>query len=73
MGNLATYYTGYVRLLGHRPTILVFKNGLSCRAFALRLVFEEGTLLRALMDGCLAAAETQLDLDSDLVDALSID
>ena len=35
MGNLATYYTGYVRLLGHRPTILVFKNGISCRAFAL--------------------------------------
>ena len=34
---------------------------------------EEGTLLRALMNGCLAAAETQLHLDSDLVDDLSID
>ena len=49
------------------------KNGLSCRAFALGLVFEEGTLLTALMDGCLAAAETQLDLDFDLVEALLID
>ena len=66
MGNLATYYTGYVRLLGHRPTILVLKM-----VFLAEL--EEGTLLRGTDDGCLAAAETQLDLDSDLVDALSID
>ena len=39
----------------------------------LRLVFEEGTLLRALTMAVWPQPKTQLDLDSDLVDALSID